>query len=161
MVFVTWEEARAFCQWAGGRLPSEAEWEYSARAGKDQEVYPLNNENSRDKANFYGKSGNDNYEEAAAVRKFDANAFDLYDMAGNVWEWVEDRYGLYADSAAVDPHGPASGKEHVIRGGSFESKWQDDLRLSVRKPLGGKDYKTGFRCVLDDKDQTKRLLQIP
>jgi len=61
----------------------------------------------------------------------------------------------------VDPPGPARGKEHVIRGGSFESDWRDDLRLSVRKPLGEKNYKTGFRCVLEDTDQTKRLLQIP
>ena len=162
MVLVKWEEAKAFCTWAGGRLPTEAEWEYAARAGMTDEVYPLNDENSRDKANFYGKHGNDRFEEAAPVRSFDANGFNLFDMAGNVWEWVEDWYSpaYYAESPAADPHGSAAGKEHVIRGGSFESDPKQHLRLSFRKSQGGAAYHVGFRCVLDDNEATKKLLNV-
>jgi sulfatase modifying factor 1 len=162
MVLVPWEEAQEFCRWTGGRLPTEAEMEYAARGGAVDEVYPGNDENSRDKANFYGTHGNDQYENAAPIHSFDANGFNLYDMSGNVWEWVQDWYSptSYENSPAVDPQGPATGKEHVIRGGSFESDWRQHLRLSVRKSQGGVNYHTGFRCVLPDDDSTKKLLNI-
>lgn len=162
MVLVTWEEAQSFCSWTGGRLPTEAEMEYAARGGAVDEVYPGNNENSRDKANFYNKSGNDIYEAAAPIHSFDANGFNLYDMSGNVWEWVQDWYSptYYKISPAMDPEGPPTGKEHVIRGGSFESDWHQHLRLSFRKSLGGADFKTGFRCALPDDASTKKLLNI-
>ncbi len=112
IVNVSWEDADSYCNWAGGRLPTEAEWEYCARAGKENEIYPLNSENSRDKANFYGKQGNDIFDWTAPVKSFDANAFHLYDMAGNVWEWMSDWYSpdYYAVSPAVDPRGPSGGK---------------------------------------------------
>ncbi len=162
IVLVKWDEARAYCSWAGGRLPTEAEWEYAARGGKSNEVYPLNSENSRDKANFYGKQGNDSYETAAPVHSFDANPLNLFDMAGNVWEWVEDWYSptYYAQSPATDPAGPMTGKEHVIRGGSFDSDWKEHLRLSFRKSQGGGMYSVGFRCVLDDTEQIKKQLNL-
>jgi formylglycine-generating enzyme required for sulfatase activity len=162
MVLVPWEEAQEFCRWIGGRLPTEAEMEYAARGGAADEVYPGNDENSRDKANFYGKQGNDQYEDAAPIHSFDANGFNLYDMSGNVWEWVQDWYSptFYQSSPAVDPQGPATGKEHVIRGGSFESNWPQHLRLSVRKQQNGGHYHTGFRCVLPDDDSTKKSLNI-
>lgn len=164
MMMVTWDEASAYCQWAGGRLPTEAEWEYAARAGKDDEVYPLNAENSRDKANFDGKKGNDIYDWLAPVRSFDETAFHLFDMAGNVWEWVSDFYSpnYYKESPAVDPKGPQTGKEHVKRGGSFESDWQANLRISVRQPQGTTFlYRVGFRCVLDETEHTKQILNLP
>jgi sulfatase modifying factor 1 len=164
MMMVTWEESSAYCGWAGGRLPTEAEWEYAARAGKDDQVYPLNSENSRNKANFKGTSGNDIYDWLAPVHSFDENDFNLYDMAGNVWEWVSDFYSptYYRESPEVDPKGPATGKEHVKRGGSFESTWQDNLRISVRQSQGTAYlFKVGFRCVLDENEQTKQILNLP
>jgi formylglycine-generating enzyme required for sulfatase activity len=162
MVLVSWEQAQEFCRWAGGRLPTEAEMEYAARGGAMDEVYPGNDENSRDKANFYGTHGNDLYEDAAPVRSFDPNGFNLFDMSGNVWEWAQDWYSstFYQTSPTVDPQGPAMGKDHIIRGGSFESDFRQDLRLSVRKPQGGSSYKVGFRCALPYDDSTKKLFNI-
>ena len=162
MVLVPWDQAKAYCEWAGGRLPTEAEWEYAYRAGGTDQIYPLNDENSRDKANFYGTKGNDNFEGSAPVHSFDANPFNLFDMAGNVWEWTQDFYSptYYSESPALDPQGPKTGKEHVMRGGSFESKWQDHLRLSARKSQSGPAYNVGFRCVLEDSDATQKLLNL-
>ena len=160
MMMVTWEESGAFCAWAGGRLPTEAEWEYAARGGKSNEIYPLNDENSREKANFYGKKGNDKFEQLAPVRSFDQNPFNLFDMAGNVWEWVSDWYAPSYSGSEIDPKGPLSGKEHIVRGGSFESDWKQHLRLSFRRPQGGAAFHVGFRCVLDDTPETKELLKL-
>lgn len=160
MMMVSWDEAGAYCAWAGGRLPTEAEWEYAARGGKQGEIYPLNDENSREKANFYGKKGNDKFEQLAPVHSFDQNPYNLFDMAGNVWEWVADWYAPgYRDGVENDPKGPAAGKEHVVRGGSFESDWKQHLRLSFRRPQGGPAFHVGFRCVMDDTPETKTILK--
>jgi formylglycine-generating enzyme required for sulfatase activity len=158
---VTWQQAKSYCEWVGGRLPSEAEWEYAARAGADNEIYPLNSENSRDKANFLGKKGNDRYDFTAPVGSFDRNAFGLFDMSGNVWEWVNDWYSktYYSESPATDPKGPASGTKHIIRGGSWNSDPAKHLRISLRKANNDWGNALGFRCLLEDTPATKELLQ--
>jgi formylglycine-generating enzyme required for sulfatase activity len=157
---VSWEEAKAFCEWVGGRLPTEAEWEDAARAGADNEIYPLNNENSRDKANFLGKKGNDKYDNTAPVGSFDPNRFGLYDMAGNVWEWCRDWFSptYYKESPGVDPEGPSSGKDHIVRGGSWYSDAQKHLRISLRQHFAKGGDEVGFRCLLEDTPATQSLL---
>jgi formylglycine-generating enzyme required for sulfatase activity len=162
IVNITRDEAEGYCKWAGGRLPTEAEWEYVARAGKDNEVYPLNNENSREKANFVGKKENDIFEVVAPVRSFDANDFNFFDLAGNVWEWVSDYYSSgYLASPAIDPTGPSDGKDYVARGGSFDSDPEKHLRLAYRHHYGKSANNIGFRCVLEDTSQTKQMLDLP
>jgi formylglycine-generating enzyme required for sulfatase activity len=163
IVEVTAEEAEAYCGWAGGRLPTEAEWEYAARAGKTNQVNPLpaGEDASREKANFYGTKGNDKWEQAAPVRSFDANDWGLFDMAGNVWEWCKDLFSktYYQESPAIDPQGPKGDfPMHVVRGGSWDSDPKEHLRISFRE--GHKfGNLVGFRCVLPDTPATAELLK--
>ena len=159
ITMVAWNDAAAFCGFAGGRLPTEAEWEYAARVGKDDEIYPLNDENSRDKANFDGKKGNDVYEFTAPVGKFDRSEWGLFDMAGNVWEWCLDWFSktYFTEQPITDPKGPATGTKHVARGGSWFSDPKKHLRLSYRDGFDAGNN-IGFRCVLEDGAATDGLL---
>jgi formylglycine-generating enzyme required for sulfatase activity len=162
IVDVSWDQAKEFCEWVGGRLPTEAEWEYAARGNIDGEINGLG-DNAREKANFYGTKGNDKFDAAAPVKQFDRNGFQLYDMLGNVWEWVNDVYDpmYYSQAPAgqnvVDPPGPAMGKDHVMRGGSWDSDPNKHLRLSIRRP-GKAENNVGMRCVMDESPATRTLL---
>ena len=114
VVLLSWDDAVAFCAWAGVRLPTEAEWEHAARGGRTGQIYGWGNEVSRDRANYGADQccagatgGADRWPTTAPVRSFPPNDFGLYDMAGNVWEWVggwldEDYYGT---SPSIDPPG--------------------------------------------------------
>ncbi len=152
VVEVDWDEAGAFCAWAGGRLPTEAEWEYAARGGGDGPRYPGGDAIGHDDANFDGTDGRDRWPRSAPVGSFPANALGVTDVAGNVWEWCADFYGerTYRAGLSVDPTGPDSGTARVVRGGS----WTSDparLRVSYRYSIepGERLLFTGVRCVFD------------
>jgi formylglycine-generating enzyme required for sulfatase activity len=156
IVNVSADDAVKFCRFAGGRLPTEAEWEYAARAGADGLIYTWGNALTAKSASYAGaKGGAWDPDSPAPVKQFDANKWGLYDMAGNVWEWCSDWYdpGYYGQSGKSDPSGPQSGDKHVKRGGSFHSE-EKELRTSARHPhhtykWPSRDNQTGFRCVVE------------
>jgi formylglycine-generating enzyme required for sulfatase activity len=166
IVSVTWDDAQAYCSWVGGRLPTEAEWEYAARAGSttarygDLDEIAWYGDNSgrkrldsgriwkEDQANYtqrLGENGNGTHE----VGQKRANGFGLYDMLGNVDQWVNDWYdgNYYKNSPSQDPAGPASGEDRVLRGGSW-GLFPAFVRVSkrLRDYPGDRENLNGFRC---------------
>ena len=156
IVNVTWDEARTFCEFAGGRLPTEAEWEYAARGGKPGLKYPWGDEVSHEEANYGNVSGRDLWEYTAPVGSFPPNDLGLHDMIGNVWEWTSDWLdgNYYRRSPSVDPSGPETGEERVVRGGSwgFHPEWlRTSVRVRAKPDARGDDI--GFRCVVNSLPQ--------
>jgi len=152
VVGVIYEDAVAYCRWAGGRLPSEVEWEYAARGGAGSVKYPWGGDIGHDDANFDGTGGRDQWMKSSPVASFPPNGLGLFDVSGNVWEWCADWYEerFYARSPAVDPTGPAEGKARVVRSGCWTSD-PGRLRTSYRFSLDPSDSQVsvGFRCVRD------------
>jgi formylglycine-generating enzyme required for sulfatase activity len=153
MVNVTWDQAVQFCAAIAARLPTEAEWEWAAAGGNADVLYPWGDAYDRGKANS-GFPGRDGWEKTSPVKTFTPNGYGLFDMVGNVWEWVGDWYGpgYYAGSPPLDPRGPSTGLSHVLRGGSYATS-PAYLRITQRgvDTMDRRREATGFRCARDDR----------
>lgn len=157
VTLVTYADAVAYCRWLSGqigmlvRLPTEAEWERAARGGLEGKRYPWGDDIDASRANFLPEPSLKRHRGTRPVGSFPPNGFDLFDMAGNVWQWVADWYEAdgYRTSADHNPRGPAQGAFRVLRGGSWVTHDVDQLRCAHRHkvPPDTYAYSIGFRVV--------------
>lgn len=161
VVGVDWDQAQDYCAWTGGRLPTEAEWEKAAR-DTEGNLYPWGSTDpSCGLLNFAYCSG-----VTSEVGSFDGGAspYGLADMAGNVFEWVGDWYSAtyYSEAPVLNPAGPQSGEDRVIRGSSFETGAFDQIASAVRHygPQGYHNRDLGFRCVVPQPEPIAPYCQL-
>ena len=164
VVHISWNDALVYANWAGKRLPTEAEWEYAARGGLEQKIYVWGDTltpNDEHQCNIWqGTFPNhntveDGYIGTAPVDAYQPNHYGLYNMAGNVWEWCSDWFTRSHEEKGgnINPQGPATGESRAMRGGSYlcHKSYCNRYRVAARSS-NTPDSSTGnlgFRCVVD------------
>jgi eukaryotic-like serine/threonine-protein kinase len=150
VVYVDWNMAKTYCEWRGAQLPTEAQWEKAAR-GTEEPTYPWGRGVDCQKANYTnGHNACVGGTSKVGIYEGGKSPYGVYDMAGNVWEWVADWYSAtyYTGSLSSNPSGPDSGRAHILRGGSWSGD-EADLRSSNRLNYAPSynNFDIGFRCV--------------
>jgi sulfatase modifying factor 1 len=167
VIHISWNDAQAFCAWAGMRLPTEAEWEFAARGGREGDRFPWGNDlmpNGKHRMNVWqGKFPDkntraDGHMGTAPVSSYEPNDYGLYCMTGNIWEWCADWFSpdTYAHPASLNPTGPEQGETKVMRGGSYlcHASYCNRYRVDARSS-NTPDSSTGnlgFRMVWTEQE---------